>query len=166
MPIVFTGSFRSKHPIILVLYIKIRSHGKLTDGRKWTCLSHPSSSLGLFHLRSSGGRNKKNRPLPSTYFNFFTDHPHIFIYLWLTTPPPLIYIFNFFGDHPLHIFIFSLTTHTYFIFFAFRPLQDLKWNSPYLSVYGITHTSNRNGIHEICNKTAPWCVSGQILTKL
>ena len=31
-----------------------------------------------------------------------------------------------------------------------------------ISVYGITHTSNRNGIHGICNKTAPWWVLGPL----
>ena len=33
------------------------------------------------------------------------------------------------------------------------------------TVYGVTHTSNPNGIHGICNTNAPWWVSGQILTK-
>ncbi len=36
----------------------------------------------------------------------------------------------------------------------------------HLTVYGITHASNLNGIHAICNNNAPQWVSGQILTKL
>ncbi len=34
---------------------------------------------------------------------------------------------------------------------------------PGISVYGITHTSNLNGIHGICNNNAPWWADFKVM---